>query len=102
MPDWPVLDAEASSTAVRGPGSWDFRECWVDFLEAAGDGVGRASRVLVCVLGHRRGQGAVDTSGRGSSEGWGRAGFFVLYRALGLLAGCGMVQGVLLARMNTL
>lgn len=43
---WPVLDEEASSTAVRGPSSWDFRECRVDFLEAAGDGVGRANRVL--------------------------------------------------------
>lgn len=43
---WPVLDAEGSSTAVGGPGSWDFGKRWVDFLDAGGDGVGRARRVL--------------------------------------------------------
>lgn len=101
VPGWPVLDAEGSSTAVGGPGSWDFGKRWVDFLEAGGDGVGRARRVLVSVLGHRRGQGAVDSSGRGSGEGWGRAGLFVLYWEFGHLVGCGTVLGVLPARVNS-
>lgn len=46
VPGWPVLDAEGSSTAVGGPGSWDFGERWVDFLDAGEYGVGRARRWL--------------------------------------------------------
>lgn len=39
VPGWPVLDAEGSSTAVGGPGSWDFGKRWVDFLDAGGETV---------------------------------------------------------------